>query len=130
MTACVSDSFPLLLHKAWALTDLASRQDRNCDPLDQSTLHEKFETIRSAYWICSVTGHMSREDSPDNLEALYDDSWKPKITTRPERPKRVRDNQKWLEWMAPYRHSGRLFEVGTDKGAFLKTAADAGWTAQ
>ena len=119
--------FPWLLKRAWTLSDPATREDRLCDALGRMTTHQRFESLRGAYWICSQTGQMSRPPEPaDDAQAdAPDEQWSKELHEQSE--ERGAAYRRWLSGVERYRQTGRLFEVGCGGGTFLAAAVGAGW---
>ena len=123
-----SAPFPKLLRRAWGLTDPASRRQRTCDALDEPTPHQLLQTIRGGYWICGQTGQFTRHVTPADDQVLTHER-RQRIVTYSKTGRQVRQYERRLQRLARYRRTGRLFEVGTGGGLFLRAAVDAGWSA-
>lgn len=123
-------TFPRLLSRVWAASDPASRTLRDCDPMQAQTPHQRIETIRGVYWVCGVTGHMSRDEPPGNLHTFYDDNWSRHLKHYQPSEQDARECRRWLSCIEPWRKTGRVFEVGSGPGLFVRHALDAGWRAE
>ena len=132
-TGAIGPEFPRLLRKAWALSDPSTRRERPCDALDRPTMQQKFHTLNGDYWICSETGQMTREHQVADVFQLdlYEASWQRRIDAgQTHLDNRRHGHARWLGRLAPYRQTGRLFEVGAGLGGFLQAAVQAGWKAE
>lgn len=117
-----------MLQRIWQCTDPESRTRRRCDAVDRETEQQALRTNRGTYWMCSQTGQLERQREKIDLAQHYDEEWSEKSS--PDRDhRRAASYQRWLARLEPYRQTGRLFEVGTGQGLFLRTAAAAGWEA-
>ena len=91
-------------------------------------MHQKYHTHRGDYWCCSETGQLERTDfGSDQMPDQYDTHWQQKLDEKPLTEAQVESHRRWIARFAPYRSTGRLFEVGAGLGDLLQVAGEDGW---
>ena len=126
-------TFPRILRRVWRLTDPRTRTSRHNDALGEPTPQQRFSTLRGDYWVCARTGHLTREEvppRPEDLIPLYDGWWSDLVAKGPPPLRDADARKRFLARFAPYRKTGRLFEVGSGLGEMLKIAREVGWEAE
>lgn len=129
--------FPALLRRVWAATDPATASQRVCDALDRPTLHQRIQTVRGGYWVCSQTGQMTRDvpiggplaDAEGEIEH-YDEYYRAKLAAGVTDNERRDAERRLARIVRQAPHGRRLFEVGCGTGLLLSAAAKRGWRAE